>query len=240
MDEGVVEAKLLSVQVGVPRTVGRADATDPMDQVWTTGFFKEPVAGSVRLRRANLAGDGQADLQNHGGPEKAVNVYPAEHYPYWEQVLGLAKLSPGAFGENFTIEGLLETEVCVGDVFEIGDVLVQLSQPRQPCWKLARRWRVKDLALKVQETGRTGWYFRVLQEGHVQAGARLRLIDRPHPEWTVTAANDVMHHCTHDVEATRLLAACPALSVRWRGSLARRVATGTAGSTAARLEGSEE
>jgi len=240
LGEIVVEADLLSVQVGVPRTLGRAAATDPMDTVWTTGFFKEPVAGSVRLGRTNLAGDGQADLQNHGGPEKAVNVYPAEHYPYWERELGLAALPRGAFGENFTTEGLLEADVCVGDVFEIGDALVQLSQPRQPCWKLARRWRVKDLALRVQQTGRTGWYFRVLREGHIRAGARLRLTERPHPEWTVAAANEVMHHREHDAEAASALAACPALSVRWRESLARRAATGTAARTAARLEGTDE
>ncbi len=237
MGEVVVEAELLSVQIGVPRTVGRADTTDPMDQIWTTGFFKEPVAGSVRLGRVNLAGDSQADLQNHGGPEKAVNVYPAEHYPYWERNLGLAALPCGAFGENFTTEGLLEADVCIGDVFEISHALVQLSQPRQPCWKLARRWRMKDLALRVQQSGRTGWYFRVLRQGHVQAGAKLLLTKRPHPEWTVAAANDVMHHRTHDVEAARALAACPALSVRWRERLGRRAATGTTASTSARLQG---
>jgi len=240
LGEVVLEAELVSVQVGVPRTVGLVDVTDPMDQVWTTGFFKEPVAGSVRLGRVNLAGDGQADLQNHGGPEKAVNVYPGEHYPYWERDLGLQALPCGSFGENFTTEGLLEADVCIGDVFKIGDALVQLSQPRQPCWKLVRRWRVKDLALRVQQTGRTGWYFRVLREGHVQAGAKLRLIERLHPEWTVAAANDVMHQCSHDLEAARALATCPALSVRWKESLAKRVATGTAASTSARLEGTDE
>ena len=240
MGDGVVEAGLISVQIGVPRTIGRADAVDPMDQVWTTGFFKEPVPGLVWLGRVNLAGDSQADLQNHGGPEKAVNVYPAEHYPYWERDLGLGALPFGAFGENFTTEGLLEADVCVGDVFGIEEAVVQVSQPRQPCWKLARRWRVKDLALKVQQTGRTGWYVRVLREGHVQAGTKLRLIERLHPEWTVASANDVMHHRTQDLEAARALAACPALSVRWKESLARRVATGKAASTSARLEGAEE
>jgi len=238
--DGVVEAGLVSVQIGVPRTIGRADLVDPMDQVWTTGFFKEPVAGLVWLGRVNLAGDSQADLQNHGGPEKAVNVYPAEHYPHWERDLGLGALAFGAFGENFTTEGLLEADVCVGDVFGIGEAVVQVSQPRQPCWKLARRWRMKDLALKVQQTGRTGWYFRVLREGHVQTGAKLRLIERRHPEWTVDAANDVMHHRAQDFEAARALAACPALSVRWKESLARRVATEKAASASTRLEGAEE
>jgi MOSC domain-containing protein YiiM len=238
--DGVVEPGLISVQIGVPRTIGQADAIDPMDQVWMTGFFKEPVSGLVWLGRVNLAGDSQADLQNHGGPEKAVNVYPAEHYPYWERDLVLGALPFGAFGENFTTEGLLEADVCIGDVFGIGEAVVQLSQPRQPCWKLARRWRMKDLALKVQQTGRTGWYFRVLREGHVQVGAKLRLIERHHPEWTVAAANEVMHHRTKDLEAARSLAACLALSVRWRESLTRRVITGTLASTTARLEGAEE
>lgn len=240
MSDVIVEAQLLSVQVGGSQTVGRADATDPMDQVWTTGFFKEPVVGPVFLGRVNLAGDVQADLVNHGGPEKAVNVYPAEHYAYWRQVLGLANLSPGAFGENFTIKGLLETVVCIGDVFEIGEALVQVSQPRQPCWKLARRWRIKDLALRIQQTGRTGWYFRVLREGYIQAGAILRLANRSHPEWTVAVANDIMHNRTHDVNAARAFSACPSLSIRWRENLIRRVATGIAGSNSARLDGPSE
>jgi len=235
--ELAVEVEVLSIQVGLPRTLGRPEAADPMDKVWTTGFFKEPVAGPVWLGRTNLVGDGQADLQNHGGPEKAVNVYPAEHYPYWESDLGLAGLAPGAFGENFTTIGALEAVVCVGDIFEAGEALVQVSQPRQPCWKLARRWRIKDLALRVQQTGRTGWYFRVLREGRVEAGRPLVLVDRPHPEWTVAAANEVMHHRKADMEAARALAACPALSARWRETLSRRASTGQAESSAARLEG---
>ena len=221
----------------MPRTIGRTDAADPMDQAWTTGFYKVPVVGSVSLGRHNLDGDGQADLKNHGGPDKAVNVYPIEHYSYWKEDLRLADLSPGAFGENFTVGGILEADICVGDILEIGEVVVQVSQPRQPCWKLARRWRMKDLALRVQETGWTGWYFRVLRVGTVRAGAQLTLIERPCPEWTVAAANDVMHHRMHDTEAARALSACPSLSNRWRKTLTKRVETGTAGSSVARLYG---
>ena len=227
--------ELISIQVGLPRVLGRPDAVDPMDKVWTTGFFKEPMAGPVWLGRTNLAGDGQADLRNHGGPEKAVNVYPAEHYPYWETELGIARLPRGAFGENFTTAGLLESVVCIGDVFEIGEGLVQVSQPREPCWKLARRWRVKDLALRVQQTGRTGWYFRVLREGTVEAGERVVLVDRLYPEWTVAAANDVMHHHKADVAAARVLAECPALATSWRETLARRSAAGQPERPSARL-----
>lgn len=232
-----VRAAIVSLQVGLPRTIESGQEADPVDQVWTTGFFKEPRSGLVWLGRTNLDGDGQADLENHGGPEKAVNVYPVEHYPYWAQTTGLANLQPGGFGENFTVEGLLEGDVCIGDVFEIGESLVQISQPRQPCWKLARRWLIKDLALRVQETGRTGWYFRVLREGHVQAGNRLVLVERHHSDWTVAAANDVMHHRTDDQQAARELAGCIYLSSRWRTKLKRRALNGIPENTSTRLEG---
>jgi MOSC domain-containing protein YiiM len=231
------EGRLISLQIGMPQTLGQGGAPDPMDQPWTTGFFKLPVTDPVWLGTTNLDGDGQADLKNHGGPEKAVNVYPVEHYPYWQQVLGTAEFPFGSLGENFTTEGLLETEVCLGDIFEVGEALVQISQPRQPCWKLARRWRKKDLALRVQESGRTGWYFRVIREGTIQAGSRLMLAERPCPEWTVASANDVMHRRTDDIQAAQSLAVCPALAVRWRETLNKRVETKTVGSTTARLYG---
>jgi MOSC domain-containing protein YiiM len=217
-----VVAKLASVQVGLPRTYGVAGAVDPMDKPWSTAFFKEPVVGPVKLRRTNLAGDRQADLEVHGGPDKAVNVYAGEHYPEWERELGIERMPHGAFGENFTTQGLLEDSVCVGDVYAVSDALVEVSQPRQPCWKLARRWRIKELTALVQQSGRTGWYFRVLREGTVEAGAALALQERPYPEWTIAACNRVMYHGRHDAAANRALAGCPALSESWRAGLLRR------------------
>ncbi len=165
MKQSVV-ATIISLQVGQPRTVGGRESSDPFDEVWTTGFFKLPVTDPVWLGTTNLNGDGQADLKNHGGPEKAVNVYPVEHYPYWQQVLGATEFPFGSFGENFTTDGLLETEVCLGDIFEVGSALVQVSQPRQPCWKLARRWRIKDLALRVQESWTNWMVFPSHQRGN--------------------------------------------------------------------------
>jgi MOSC domain-containing protein YiiM len=232
--------ELISLNVGLPRTLGQTDARDEMDKAWTTGFLKEPIVGPVWLGRTNLVGDRQADLQFHGGPEKAVNAYPAEHYAYWQVVLGIARLPAAAFGENFTTRGALEQGVCIGDVFQVGDAVVQLSQPRQPCWKLSRRWRVKDLAIQVQQSGRTGWYYRVLREGAVEAGTELRLVERPHPEWSVATANEVMHHRKQDLAAARSLAECPLLSASWRASLSRRAATGVSASTEARLKGLSE
>jgi len=154
---------LLSIQVGRPREVGTDGASDPMDRPWTTGFFKAPIAGTVAITTTQIDGDGQADLVNHGGPEKALCVYPTEHYPHWTRELGFA-LPPGAFGENFTTDGATEPDVFIGDIYEADTAVLQVSQPRQPCWKLARRWRVKTLAALVERTGFTGWYFRVLRE----------------------------------------------------------------------------
>jgi len=214
---------LRSVQVGLPRQHGTEGVADPMERLWTTGFYKEPVVGPVRVGRVNIDGDGQADLVNHGGPDKAVCVYPADHYPYWREALNLPAQSFGAFGENFTVEGLTEAVVCIGDIWQVGGVTLQVSQPRQPCWKLARRWRVKTLALQVQQTGRTGWYFRVLEEGTVSAGSPLVLVQRPHPDWSVERANRVMHHDKDDLRAAAELAGVSLLSASWRATLARRV-----------------
>lgn len=219
-------ARLVSVHVGLPRELGAEGAPHPMDRPWSTGIFKTPVGGPVWLGRTNLAGDGQADLEHHGGPDKAVCVYPARHYPYWRLDLGIPDLPYAAFGENFTVSFLAEPDVCIGDIYQVGTTRVQVSQPRQPCWKLARRWRVADLAARVQETGYTGWYFRVREEGWVEAGQPLALLERPHPEWTIARANEVMHQARHDRENARRLAACPALSASWRETLGLRVRTG--------------
>ena len=214
----------VSIQVALPKEFAGA-GVDPMERTWRTGFFKQPVFGAVRVTRTNLAGDGQADLENHGGFDKAVCVYPADHYAWWREELDERQLPYGAFGENFSIRGLDETLVCIGDVWAAADVRFQVSQPRVPCWKLARRWRRKELPAIVLQTGRTGWYFRVLQEGHVVAGERLALAERLHPDWTIERANRVMHREKHDLEAAAALAALPQLAQSWRGTLLSRVAS---------------
>ena len=174
-------ATLYSVQVGMPRSYGSEDAFDPHDKPWMTGFFKTPVEGPVFVGSTNLVGDGQADLKNHGGVDKAVLAYSADHYPKWRDELRLPDMPCGAFGENLTIAGLSEQSVCIGDLFRLGEVLFEVSQPRQPCWKLARRWRMHELTGLVVNNGRSGWYLRVLSEGSVEAGMPVTLIERPNP-----------------------------------------------------------
>jgi MOSC domain-containing protein YiiM len=213
---------IAAIQVGLPQTLGQENAPDPMDRPWKTGFFKQPVTGPRWLGATNLEGDGQADLNNHGGIDKAVLAYSAHHYNYWKSHLNLPDLPYGAFGENFTIVGQTEADVCVGDTYVIGAARVQVSQPRKPCWKLSRRWRIADLAQQVMVNGRSGWYFRVLQAGQVTPGQEIRLCDRPYPKWTIARAHQIMHHNLHDKAAAIALANCPLLSDNWREKLLKR------------------
>lgn len=237
MTVGELTSHIATIQVGLPRSLGVAGAPDPMDRPWSTGFFKEPIQGTLWLGQTNLKGDGQADLKNHGGPEKAVLAYAAEHYAYWRDHLALPDLPYGAFGENFTVVGQSEASVCIGDIYGIGEAQVQVSQPRQPCWKLSRRWRIRDLALQVQTTGRTGWYFRVLQEGLIEPGVELILQDRPFPEWTVARANQIMHHELNNRSAAAELAKCPFLAPNWQQTLGKRATKGINPDSTRRLEG---
>lgn len=211
---------VVTLCIGTPRSLGRDDAPDPFDRSWTTGIFKMPVEDAVRLSRLGFDGDGQADPVNHGGPDKAACVYSADHYPDWRRTLAFDPFAFGAFGENLTVEGLDEQHVCIGDVWSVGEAVVQVSQPRQPCWKLARKWRRRTLTDEVASSGRTGWYVRVLQEGAVTAGATLSLVERPHPDWTIAAANRVMHRREGDTAA---LVRLEALSASWRHTLERRL-----------------
>ncbi len=164
--------KLISLNVSLPRIVLRDD--EPV----STGIFKEPVAGPVILRTLNLDGDRQADLSVHGGPSKAVYVYPSEHYDYWKQELPEMDLPWGMFGENFTTEGLSESELNIGDKFSIGSALVMVTEPRMPCYKLGLRFGRADIIKRFLISERTGFYLAVLQEGEVSPGDQFQLLEK--------------------------------------------------------------
>ncbi len=163
--------KLISLNVGLPRVV--MSNGDPV----STGIFKEPVAGRVVLRTLNLEGDRQADLSVHGGPSKAVYVYPSEHYDYWKRELPEMKLSWGMFGENFTTAGLFESELNLGDKFRVGSAVVMVTEPRMPCYKLGIRFNRPDIVKRFLASDRTGFYFAVLEEGEVGVGDSIELIE---------------------------------------------------------------
>jgi len=202
---------LLSLQVGRPRAF---DGDEP----WVTSIHKQPVAGPRHLGPLNLADDEQADLTVHGGPDKAVCAYSADHFGFWRDTLGRPDLGPGAFGENFTLTGVVEASICLGDICEVGAAVVQVSQPRSPCWKLGRRWARLDLPKLVLREGRTGWYFRVLQPGIVEAGQEMEVRDRPYPQWTIAEVNRVAYakRTPAILEERHALATCPALAESWR------------------------
>jgi len=224
-----VRGRLVSLNVGEPRPLAYRGRSVP------SGIFKSPVEGPLRLCQTGLEGDAQADLKNHGGPEKAVCVYPLEHYPYWAARLG-REPEAGFFGENFATEGMTESEVCIGDVYRVGGATVQVSQPRQPCYKLAARHRVRELALWVQEEGFTGFYLRCLEEGEVRAGDEILPLNRSPVGFSVAEANRVMHRDRHDVAGIERLLSVPGLSASWRRTLEKRL-SGVVENAAPRLEG---
>lgn len=216
-------SRIVSINVGMPQILCSADAADDHDRPWTTAFFKSPVAGPVYVTNTSIIGDGQADREHHGGIDKAVLAYSADHYSLWRRELNLPDMPFGGFGENLTIEGLDETTVCIGDHWQAGDVTFEASQPRQPCWKMSRRWRIADLAQQVIHNGRSGWYLRVLSDGSLASGTPMTLVERPHPDWTIARASRVMYHDKHDLATAAELASLPQLSDSWRETLQDRV-----------------
>ena len=188
---------LISVQVGVPRTV-LLDGGEV-----TTGIFKAPVHGRIRMNALNLAGDQQADLLNHGGQDKAVYAYPSEHYAFWKSELPDVDLPWGAFGENLTVKGLLESEVCLGDRFAVGGAEVVVTQPRIPCFKLNLKFERGDMAKRFLASRRTGFYLRVLREGEVGVGDAMKCV---HADENHVSIADAMKFYLGDPGAQELLA----------------------------------
>ncbi|HEX6731716.1 MAG TPA: MOSC domain-containing protein, partial [Pyrinomonadaceae bacterium] len=166
------DIRLLSVNVGQPRLVMRNH--DPV----STGIFKQPVEGRVRLRTLNLDGDRQADLSVHGGPSKAVYVYPSEHYEFWKKELPDMELPWGMFGENFTTVGLQEEELSIGDQLKVGSAVVMVTEPRMPCYKLGIRFGRSDILKRFLTSARSGFYLAVLAEGEVGAGDNIEFVKR--------------------------------------------------------------
>ncbi|UKK84335.1 MOSC domain-containing protein [Sphingopyxis sp. BSN-002] len=185
-----------------------------------SAIAKAPVAGALHVGLLGIDGDEQADLTVHGGVDKAIHHYPRDHYDWWADELGSHALldAPGAFGENISTEGLVESEACVGDRYRLGSALVEISQGRQPCWKLGHRFGVATVPATVVTTRRSGWYYRVIEEGAVAGGDTLELVERPLPEWSVERTFHLLIGGAgkREPEALRALAAMDALATTWR------------------------
>jgi MOSC domain-containing protein YiiM len=203
-----------------------------------SAIAKTPFAGSVHIGECGLEGDEQGDRRVHGGPDKAVHHYPRDHYALWREELGEhALLSvPGAFGENISSQGLTEAQVCLGDRYRLGEAVLEVSQGRQPCWKLNDRFGVADMARRVQSSGRTGWYYRVLATGQAVAGDRLQLLARPWPQWSLQRIATMLYTRTLDFDELRAAMALP-LVPSWRKLVEMRLARGAVEDWGSRIEG---
>jgi MOSC domain-containing protein YiiM len=205
--------QLLSVNTALPQDITW------QGRVVRTSIFKQPVAGPVEVLATHLAGDGQADLRVHGGPDKAVYAYPQEHWEYWRQRLSADQLVAGAFGENLTTAGLLESEVRVGDCFQVGTAVLLAVQPRRPCVKLGIRLQRPAVVQEFEQARRSGIYFRVQQPGVLQAGDAITLVQAsPYPS-TIQDMVDCLVQGPHDQAKVQALLATPYLTPSWRERL---------------------
>ena len=216
-------AKLVAVMVGKVQEHPPQAEAGPYAQPWRSAFIKDEVEGRVAIRRLGVDGDEVANRDVHGGPEQSVLAYPYSHYKRWQSELKNQEMGPGGFGENLSIDGLDEHSVCLGDSYQIGSVLLQVSLPRLPCASIDRRWQRKGLMKQVGALSRTGWYFRVLEEGEVGAGDLVTRTSRPLPNWTVSDVLQLrMHAGKGNVDRAEELAECELLAPHWREHFAQR------------------
>ncbi len=207
--------------------IGRPENHAPAGEAeWITAIFRKPANGAVFCTRTGFEGDRVANPRFHGGPEKAALCYSVSHYPKWREELSLP-MEPGGFGENLCIEGQDESDVCIGDVYRMGEAEVQVSQPRGPCATLARRWGLPGLVKIVRENHRSGWYIRVLREGKITAGDEVGLVARPQPKWTVARTAHVNYSRDRDLADLRELSELPELSTNWKADLQKKLQAAT-------------
>lgn len=193
-----------------------------------SGIVKRPVPGPWQITSTGIAGDAQGDLLYHGGPEKALHHYPQDHYSTWNAEIGDHPLlsALGAFGENLATSGWTEQDVCVGDVARFGSAILQVSQGRQPCFKLNRRFGRSGMTLALQRTGRTGWYWRVLKEGMAKPGDVIELSSRPRPRWPLARLIRPLYIDIRNQSELEVAAKIPELARSWRLLFRRRLETG--------------
>src|SRR5499433_713617 len=205
-------ARLLSVNVGLPRDI------EWQGKTVHTAVWKTPVQGRRMARLLNIDGDGQGDLAGHGGEHRAVFVYQIESYRYWQNQLGRNDFTYGQFGENFTVEGLADTEVCIGDHYRIGNALFEVTQPRVTCYRVGIRMNEPQMAALLTSSGKPGFYFRVLQEGEVEAGDEIAKVADGPERMSVFAINALLYTPDHSRDRLERALQIQALSPGWRGS----------------------
>ena len=213
-------ARLTAVFAGRPRPFARGR---------DSAIAKRQLEGPVAVGLEGLGEDRQADTKVHGGPDRALLHYASEHYAHWRQTLPTTDPDhwrPAAFGENLAATGLTEAEVCIGDRLRIGDVLLEVSQPRSPCWKIEQHSGVADLVERVRRSARSGWFYRIIEPGALRAGDAIETLERPHPDWPLARLWTLRQAEQPDPGELAEAAALPPLSPHWRDKYRRRLAAG--------------
>ncbi|CCN72953.1 MOSC domain-containing protein [Vibrio nigripulchritudo] len=213
--------------------------TQPYSRGAVSSIDKKIQSGRLYANSLGFTNDEQGDPRFHGGIEKALHMYPSEHYPKWCEELGNKPIfeQVGAFGENLSSSGITESQICIGDKIKIGSTLLEVSQGRMPCWKLNDRCEEPDMALRLQMTMRTGWYFRVIEEGEIGAGDDILLIERPHPDFSLARIMGAVYRGILDKKELESLVEVPLVD-SWRALIEKRIETGTVENWAFRLFGS--
>ena len=206
--------------IGQPQTI-----TDNRGS-WRSAIFRTPIAEPILLQPEGLTGDQVADTRHHGSPDQAICCHPLAHYAFWNEFYDLdteeTELGPGSVGENWTLSGATEENVSVGDIFQVGEAVVQISAPRFPCAKQQRKLKLPNFLKQVVASLRTGFYVRVLTPGIVQVGDELRLVERPYPTFTIQLINEQTHHTSNEAIARQMLE-IPELATGWKRILRRRL-----------------
>ena len=212
--------KIHSMYIGKPKTIGDNREKNPFHREWTSAIYRSQVNKGF-VTETNFVGDEVADKVHHGGIDKAIFCYPYEHYAKWRDELQL-EIDAGGFGENLCVLHMNETNVCIEDKYRIGEVTVEVSQPRKPCWKPARKFQTLELSKLTEDNGRTGWYFRVLKTGEIKNDDIIELIDRPNPDWSVARCNEVLNHSKNHQDA-KTLVTMDQLTFAWKKSLTKMI-----------------
>ena len=228
----IEKIKLVGVQLATPVTYVEDDQS-----TWSTSLVKKPVCHCVYLRMSHLAGNDQADKKHHGGEDKTLYAFPLEHILYWREKLGRAELPFGGFGENLTVTTVTEADICIGDRFQLGEAIVEVSQPRLPCWKIGRVWGVHDLGERMEEAGHSGWYFRTISEGCFSLADDLVLMDRVQPDWTIKEAFTIITHPLENKERAAQLLDVPQAAASMKKSLQEYLDSGVYPDQTPRLYG---
>lgn len=221
MSPSILQVKVAAILTGCTQPYG------PNGEL--SAIAKTAVDGAVAIGSSGLQGDQQGDTRHHGGPDKAVHHYACEHYAYWQRQLPQTagrRWAASTFGENLSTTGITEQDVCIDDIFKLGTAVLQVSQARQPCWKLNIRFGVADMALRVQSSGKTGWYYRVLTPGYAQAGDTLALIERPQPHWPLSRLLHYLYTEPLNLAALTDISQLPNLPTSWRQLVCARLNTG--------------